>query len=145
MSHIQDVRCLKVNVEIESPADNIFITHIFCVLYFILQYKQLIFHRDITPPIFNISSSTTEAFLSLGELFNPLFIQFHILCDRLATVCSWRSSLILWPQSSCFKSLDEKCEGQKDTDRLDRVGMRKVEMDLEEVGWMGGRELDPSG
>ena len=83
--------------------------------------------------------------MSLGELFSALFIQFRFLCHRLATVCSLRSSLNLWPLSSCFRSLDGKREGQKDTDRLDRVGMSKVEMDLTEIGWMGGRGLDPTG
>ena len=38
-----------------------------------------------------------------------------------------------------------KPEGQKDKDRLVRVGIHKVEMGLEETGWLGGCGLDPSG
>ena len=51
----------------------------------------------------------------------------------------------MWPPRFCFRSLVGKREGQKDTGRLDRVGMYKVEMDLEEFGWMGRRGLDPTG
>ena len=33
----------------------------------------------------------------------------------------------------CFRSLDGKREGKMGTDRLDRVGLRKIEMDREEI------------